>query len=56
MSLCAERDPPQGAAFFAPPLRAEGEKGVYDFTVMQYGKPVSLEKYRGKVRASEQLA
>jgi glutathione peroxidase-family protein len=31
-------------------VRADGEKGVYDFTVMQYGKPVSLDKYRGKVR------
>lgn len=43
---------PQGAAVFAPlPLHAEGEKGVYDFTVMQYGKPTSLDKYRGKVRS-----
>jgi glutathione peroxidase-family protein len=33
----------------APPARAAGETNVYDFTVMQYGKPVSLDKYRGKV-------
>lgn len=28
---------------------AAGEKSFYDFTVQQYGKPVSLSQFAGKV-------
>ena len=42
-------------------LRAAGAKAqepanVYDFTVQQYGKMVSLGKYRGKVTAIVNVA
>jgi hypothetical protein len=45
---------PQGVTSFgaAPlPAFAAGETSLYDFTVQQYGAPVSLDQFRGKARA-----